>query len=449
MAAGLTGCERNYQVVKKFQITAGILAVISIVLIGVFSLILNSMAGKLDSQRVCERWASDDMRYAQISAFISPYAGFDDSFADRSLTSSLDNALTTASITPANEDASLYTYAYSSETNVSLSYQSPETGQTVKSGVNAATLGVGGDFFIFHPLKLLSGQYFDATDTILNDLIIIDENIAWQFFGSYDVAGFELMVNGQRCFISGVCEVDENYSKFYGDGGRVFMSYSLLKKMNGDELPITCYELCLPNPVSGFALDILNKNLGVDESQVELVENSDRFTNSALLHRLTTFSERSVRQKLVAYPYWENTAVMLTDRAALLFIFKLVPAIVLVLLLAAEIVIAYVNRAKIFRFVADSFKNIYREYKYKRDSRPPKPPKAPKPKKQKRVSKKGAKSQVAADTVSMLNESPVTTGADSTKSTSPAKNDSDSESNSPSGSAAPVSDKAHDAAPLI
>ena len=206
---------------KKFQITAGILAGISIILIGVFSLILNSIAGKLDSQQVCERWAVDGTNYAQISAFISPYAGFDDSSADRSLVTALDNALTTASITAANENASLYTYAYSSETDVSLSYQSPETGQITKSGVTASALGVGGDFFIFHPLKMMSGQYFDATDTILNDLIIIDENIAWQFFGSYDVEGFELIVNGKRCFIAGVCEVDENYSKFYGDGGRI------------------------------------------------------------------------------------------------------------------------------------------------------------------------------------------------------------------------------------
>lgn len=422
---------------KKFQITAGILAVISIVLIGVFSLILNSLAGKLDSQRVCERWASDDMRYAQISAFISPYAGFDDSFADRSLTSSLDNALTTASITPANEDASLYTYAYSSETNVSLSYQSPETGQTVKSGVNAATLGVGGDFFIFHPLKLLSGQYFDATDTILNDLIIIDENIAWQFFGSYDVAGYELMVNGRRCFISGVCEVDENYSKFYGDGGRIFMSYSLLKELKGDELPITCYELCIPNPVSGFALDILNKNLGVDESQVELVENSDRFTNSALLERLTTFSERSVRQKLVSYPYWENTAVMLADSAALLFIFKLIPAIILVLLLASEIVVAYINRAKIFRFVADRGKDIWREYKYKRDSRPPKSPKPPKTPKQPKPEKQ---------TRGMKKKNNVST-ADDSKSTN-ASDSADTDSIS-SGGTAPDNDKLHDTTSLV
>ena len=57
-------------------------------------------------------------------------------------------------------DASLYTYAYSSETNVSLSYQSPETGQTVKSGVNAATLGVGGDFFIFQPAEAVVRTVF-------------------------------------------------------------------------------------------------------------------------------------------------------------------------------------------------------------------------------------------------------------------------------------------------
>ena len=97
---------------------------------------------------------------------------------------------------------------------------------------------------------------------------------------------------------------------------------------------------------------------------------------------------------------------MLTDSAALLFIFKLVPAIILVLLLASEIIIAYVNRAKIFRFVAERGKDIFREYKYKRDSRPPKSPKPPKtpkqpkPEKQKRGMKKKNNVSAADDSKS-------------------------------------------------
>ena len=109
----------------------------------------------------------------------------------------------------------------------------------------------------------------------------------------------------------------------------------------------------------------------------------------------------------------------------------------MVLLLAAEIVIAYVNRAKIFRFVADHGRDIFREYKYKRDSRPPKAPKPPKspkppkPDKQKRVMKKKTNDSTAADSTS-------TSISDSA--------DTDSIS---SGGAALDKDKQHDTTSLV
>ena len=335
---------------KKFQITAGILAILCLLTIGISTLVQNRFAGKLTSQQVCERWASDGSRYAQLSAFISPNAGYDAGQAGYSLPTAIDSALVNASISAANDSARLYISAYSAEADVSLSMRSQETGQIAKSGVGAAAMGVGADFFQFHQLKLLSGQYFDPTEEILNEQIIIDNNVAWQFFGSPDVVGKELLVNGRRCFISGVCEVDEDYARFYGEKGRIFMSYSLLSELNG-ELPITCVELCMPDPVKGFALDILKQNLGAQEKYVEYVENSARFTDSGLLSRLGSFSERSVRERLVTYPYWENTAVMLVDKAAILYIFKLIPMVLLALLILSELILAYVKRRAIFGFI--------------------------------------------------------------------------------------------------
>ena len=63
---------------KKFQITAGILTAVCLLLIGIFTLVQNSLGSRLDSQRVCERWAADGTRYAQLSAFLSPNAGIDE-----------------------------------------------------------------------------------------------------------------------------------------------------------------------------------------------------------------------------------------------------------------------------------------------------------------------------------------------------------------------------------
>ena len=103
---------------------------------------------------------------------------------------------------------------------------------------------------------------------------------------------------------------------------------------------------------------------------------------------------------------------MIADSAALLFIFKLVPAIILVLLFASEIIIAYVNRAKIYRFVAERGKDIFREYKYKRDSRPPKAPKTPKTPKQPKPEKQ-KRGMKMKNNVSAADDSKSTNASDS------------------------------------
>ncbi len=350
---------------KKFQITVGIIAAVCVILVAVFTPIQYSLAHRLDSELVCERWSGDGTRYAQLSAFISPLAGYSETDAEYSLTSSLDSALVEASIEPANEDARLYAYAYSGEARVSLSRLDPETGATKKSGVQAVATGVGADFFLFHRLKLLSGYYFDPSEKIPGDLIVIDNDLAWQFFGSPDIAGQELLVNGRRCYITGVVEREPEYNEFYGETPRIYMSYSLLSELSGD-LNVTTLELCAPDPISGFAADILERSLGADEKLVEIVENSARFTDKGLAKRLSDFSERSVRTKLVSYPYWENSAVKLVDKAALLYLGKLVPIVILVLLAVAEIVVGYVNRRKFYAFVGSKVGGAWDRYQHSR-----------------------------------------------------------------------------------
>lgn len=337
---------------KKFQITAGILTAVCLICIGIFTLVQNSLGGRLDSQLVTERWAVDGSRYAQLSAFISPYANVSEESIN-SMTNSFDSAYVEASIA-ANENARLYAYAYSGETTVSVSKINQETGMTAKSGVSAVATGVGGDFFLFHRLKLLSGNYLDTNDRVLNDTIIVDNNIAWQFFGSPDVAGQKLEINGKTCYIAGVFEPDEVYSEYYGEKPRIFMSYSLLSEI-GTNLNITCVETCMPDPVRNFAADIMQKGLSAADDEIEIVENSARFTDSGLFSKLRSFAKRSVRTKLVSYPYWENTAVILADRAALLYVGKVIPIAIIVILAVVEIVIGYINRKKFYHFVGGHF----------------------------------------------------------------------------------------------
>lgn len=340
---------------KKFQITAGILTVICLITIGIFSLIQNSLGGRLDSQSVVDRWATDGSKYAQLSAFISPYAGVGEYSVSQSMTQSIDSSLVEASL-EANENARLYVYSYSAESTVSLSKINNETGKTEKSGLSATAMGVGADFFIFHRLKLLSGNYIDTSDSVLNDTIVIDNNVAWQFFGSPDVAGKTLQVNGKTCYIVGVCEVDEDYSEFYGEEPRIYMSYSLLSELNSD-LSVTCVEVCMPNPVKDFAYDIFESSLGINEKECEIVENSSRFKDSGLFGILKNYSRRSVRTKLVTYPYWENATVILADKAASLFVWKIIPIAIISIIIIIELVLGYRRRKKFFDFLKNKISN--------------------------------------------------------------------------------------------
>ncbi len=332
---------------KKFQITAGILAVVCLAVIGAFTLVQRGLAKKLPSETAAARWSADGTPYAQLSAFLSPDAGMSSSQIEQGMTSSLDNAMIGASL-KAKENARLWAVGYSGGTTVSVARVNDETGLTTKN-TTAEAVGVGGDFFLFHPLEMLSGWWFDTSETVLDDFIVIDNNLAWQFFGSPDVVGFELTVNGQPCQIIGVCEVDPDLADYYGDRPRVFLSHSFLSEFS--DLPVTCVEAVIPNPVGGFAKDIFTSSLGAPETLSEIVENSARFTDRGLLERLKGFPTRSVRTSSVIYPYWANSAVVLVDKAALLYIGKLIPAALLVLLLAAELCILWAKRKAIFRAV--------------------------------------------------------------------------------------------------
>lgn len=89
----------------------------------------------------------------------------------------------------APEGGSLYQDAWSgTATSVAVS------GPAGKS--NVKTYGVGGDFFLFHPYTLLSGSYIAESD-FAQDRVVLDENLAWQLFGSSDVAGMEVTI-GER-----------------------------------------------------------------------------------------------------------------------------------------------------------------------------------------------------------------------------------------------------------
>ena len=64
-------------------------------------------------------------------------------------------------------------------------------------------LAVGGQFFEFHPLRLLSGSYIAEGD-LSPDRVLLDRELAWELFGGTELTGMSVEVKED-----GVVEVSD------------------------------------------------------------------------------------------------------------------------------------------------------------------------------------------------------------------------------------------------
>ena len=141
--------------------------------------------------------------------------------------------------------------------------------------MTVTAIGVGGDYFLFHPLQLLSGGYVSDED-YMADRVVLDAQTAFNLFGSSDVAGMEVTINGKTFPIAGVVKSEDDFATAAAlDAGAkassdptgvqsaskamIYMSYAALNAMA--ELPIDCYEIVLPDPVSGFAKKLMTEKI--------------------------------------------------------------------------------------------------------------------------------------------------------------------------------------------
>lgn len=217
------------------------------------------LCGLLPGQQAGERW-QDDGKAMQISVFLRPEAGF--STADiTSLHENIDTELTAKSIQAENQSARRWYDAYSTQIG-----QTEVTGNRKKPSDALVTVA-GGDFFQIHAPELVSGGYFSEQD-IMHDRVVIDVQLAWNLFGSSDVAGMEITVQNQKCLVAGVIQPEADYASktAYGKMPRIYISYDFYQEnWNPEICPVSCYEAVLPNPVRNFAKELLTKQMNLDE----------------------------------------------------------------------------------------------------------------------------------------------------------------------------------------
>lgn len=294
------------------SISGAISFVIFLILFGVSNL----MSASLESQQMAGRW-SGEKDVAQVSCFFSTNVGITaDSIEE--FEHSLDSALQEASIVSEseNEDARLWADAYSADGKVYISSD--------RAGITADAIGIGGDFFLFHPMQLLTGSYFSGND-LNQDYCVIDEDAAWQLFGSNDVAGMTVYISGIPHIVTGVVRRPEGRLEEAAglNDTLVYVSYQTLSEL-GTCSGINHYEIVMPNPVSNYAANLLRERLGTNEKEVEVLENTSRFSFVNRLKVIAEFGTRSMNGKAIIYPYWENIARGYEDIVAVLTLFMLI-----------------------------------------------------------------------------------------------------------------------------
>lgn len=305
--------------------SACVCVVIGLLLIG----IAGGMVSKQDSQQMAKRW-SEEKDVSQVSCFFSSNANISTDSIEL-FRHELDNALVEASIVSQspNANARLWADAYSADGKITL--------KSERGTLQADAIGIGGDFFRFHPVKLLYGSYI-SEDDLNQDRCLIDEDAAWQLFGSNNVAGMLVEIQGIPHVIAGVVErEDSRLAKAAGlDATLVYVSHSTLEQygtING----INHYEIVMPDPVKGYASKYVQEHIKVDEKEVEFVENTTRYQLLQRFKLMLAFGTRSMNGKAIIYPYWENIARGVEDIVAMLTLWALIlfvyPVVLLVITL--------------------------------------------------------------------------------------------------------------------
>ena len=268
-----------------------------LIAIGILGIVLQIGKNSLPDQLMAKRW-SDKKDVAQISCFYSEEAFMTENSIEE-MRYMLDRKLQELAIEPNAAGARLYIDAYSAQGTISI--------KSDKKSIQANVIGVGGDYFMFHPVELVSGMYFNGND-VMQDSVLLDEEAAWQLFGANDIAGKTISIGGMPYRVAGV------YAREQGDletlaGSKdttVYMSFSTLNAMNACQ--ITCYEVVMPNPVDGFAMDrMLEINLSSEEN-VKMVENSNRFSYISLYNVWKERAARTMKTDDIVLPFWENLA---------------------------------------------------------------------------------------------------------------------------------------------
>ncbi|MDE6783848.1 MAG: ABC transporter permease [Ruminococcus sp.] len=333
----------------------------------------NSIAESQSYNYGAERW-DESGGSTQISCFFTEDAGFTTDIAG-GIRADMLSQLKNISIVP-EEGKELIPEAYSTPAG-KMTIRCDTTGRS-----EAEVTAVGGDFFLFRGFTLLDGAYF-SSDDIMQDGAVIDRGLAWALYGSYNVAGMNIYINGTKFYIAGVIDNPQTKEEKQtaAEFPRAYISYDGINLIQGTESAqesgimkkITVYECIAPNPVENFAYNAVSEYLKSSyDGKVSVVSNSERFQPSVRAKSFRKLSDYAVADKPVVYPYWENASRIAEFRLSGIYFYRRLTYVIPVLTILWLLFLLYRLIEKTRRMLTDKTadavtKAIYRhnQKKYK------------------------------------------------------------------------------------
>ncbi len=291
---------------KKRYIVFGVLTLLCLTLALCLGAVRRSMTEDDVRDYAAERFSGDTgEKYAQLALYCSEedYLTPDGMM---SVKNQLEAAMTAESIDPAGK----YLLTASVEKNVSV-------GRDTQTLSAIATVYFG-DYFGLHPDLPLTGGYVEESDAT-TEFCVIDDYAAWRLFGSVDVCGMDIEIDGKLYTVSAVLAADRGtYASYYGQTPRVYILYNSAA-MRDQNICFTVAEAVLPDPITDFAYAMFGEAVSGYGEDAQVI--TGRFTPRELWENLRGMPSLGVMEG-DSFPYYENVARIRETKCAMILFFE-------------------------------------------------------------------------------------------------------------------------------
>ena len=192
----------------------------------------------------------------------------------------------------------------------------------------ADVYAVGGDFKAFHPMEFLAGGFLPVKAVDKYQIVLNDE-LCWKFFSSYDVIGAKVTLLDKEYTVTGVVREHDDL-KF-----RAYVYYDSLNEPGS----IRSYEAMIPEQIKGAAMmDVRNSLPGYDMSSPEhyVVSVTGRYGIGSVIDNMLPPGETSAMLSDYDLPFWEMSAQKVTSE---MFMWVVITGVGCIIILVTSIVL--------------------------------------------------------------------------------------------------------------